>query len=65
VKYFATADLTELMGDRAWLSKMTTAISQHWQKKNQRKQILRNNQFPGSRPPMSGEELTLAEAKKG
>jgi hypothetical protein len=37
VKYFATADLIGLMEDRTWLSKATTAISQHWQEKNQRK----------------------------
>ena len=37
VKYFATVDLIALMDDRAWLAKMTIAISQHWQRKNGRK----------------------------
>jgi hypothetical protein len=33
-KYFATADLLEIAKDRAWLIKMTTAITTHWQKQN-------------------------------
>jgi hypothetical protein len=33
-KYFATADLVEIAKDRAWLTKMTTAINTHWHKKN-------------------------------
>lgn len=37
VKYFATAELIELMEDRAWLAKVTNALTQHWQKKNERK----------------------------
>jgi len=65
VKYFATAELIELMGDRAWLAKMTTALGQHWQKKNHRKQSVHTNHFPGSRPPMSGETTKLAEEKIG
>ena len=36
-KYFATADLLELLKDRAWLVKMTNTISQHWQKQNAKK----------------------------
>lgn len=36
VKYFAAIDLLELMEDRAWLTKVTAAINQHWQKKNHR-----------------------------
>jgi hypothetical protein len=37
VKYFATAELIELMEDRAWLAKLTNAVTQHWWKMNQRK----------------------------
>src|ERR1700693_981884 len=37
VKYFATAELIELMEDRVWLAKLTNAVTQHWQKKNQLK----------------------------
>ena len=37
VKYFATAELLELMADRIWLAKVTNAVNQHWQKKNHRK----------------------------
>lgn len=37
VKYFATAELIELMGDRAWLAKVTNTVTQYWQKKNRGK----------------------------
>jgi len=36
VKYFATADLLEQMKERNWLGRVTTTISQRWQKKNDR-----------------------------
>ena len=36
-KYFATVDVLELMKDKAWLVKVTNAISQHWQHQNARK----------------------------
>ena len=34
VKYFAADDVLELAKDRTWLAKVTSAINQHWQKKN-------------------------------
>lgn len=34
IKFFATADLLERSKDRTWLVRMSTAIYQHWQKKN-------------------------------
>ena len=37
VKFFATADIMELLKDRPWLARMTNAITQHWHKKNERK----------------------------
>src|SRR5260370_42597272 len=37
IKFFATAELIELMKDRAWLVKMTTAINTQWQKQNGKK----------------------------
>jgi hypothetical protein len=37
VKYFATSELVQLLEDRTWLAKVTNAITQHWQKKNQRR----------------------------
>jgi len=37
VKYFATADVLAWMADRAWLAKVTNAVSQFWQKKNAHK----------------------------
>jgi hypothetical protein len=36
-KYFSTADVLETAKDRAWLVKMSNAISQHWQHHNARK----------------------------
>jgi hypothetical protein len=39
VKYFAAAEIIELTKDRAWLAKMTNAVSQHWKQKNQRKAV--------------------------
>ena len=37
VKYFATVELVERMEDRVWLSKLTNAVTQYWQQRNQRK----------------------------
>lgn len=37
VKFFATAEIVSLAQDRQWLAKMTSAISRHWQTRNQRK----------------------------
>ena len=46
VKYFATAEVLELVGDRTWLAKVTNAVNQYWQKKNQRKSDRFQEQFP-------------------
>jgi hypothetical protein len=40
VKYFATAELIELMQGQAWLAKLTNAVTQHWQKKNQHQRAI-------------------------
>lgn len=37
VKFFSTADVLELTRDRAWLVKVTNAVTQHWQTKNRAK----------------------------
>jgi hypothetical protein len=34
VKYFAASESLEPVQDRAWLTKVTNALKQHWQKKN-------------------------------
>ena len=34
IKFFSRAEVTEFDKDRAWLAKMTQAISQHWHKRN-------------------------------
>jgi len=36
IKFFSTAEVTEMAKDRAWLAKMTQTISQHWHKRNVR-----------------------------
>lgn len=37
IKYFATAELLELVKDRSFLAKMTNTVSRYWQTKNSRK----------------------------
>ncbi len=37
IKFFATADVLELVKDRAWLSKVTHTINQHWHRQNARR----------------------------
>lgn len=37
VKYFATVEVLEHAKDRAWLAKVTNAVSHHWKQKNQHK----------------------------
>lgn len=39
VKYFATVEVLEHTKDRAWLAKITNAVSQHWKEKNQLKSV--------------------------
>lgn len=36
VKYFAATDILAASKDPAWLSKLTFALGQHWQRKNRR-----------------------------
>jgi hypothetical protein len=40
IKFFAASELLELVKDRTWLVKMTTAVNQHWHKQNARKKNL-------------------------
>ena len=37
VRFFSTADMLEVSRGRAWLVKMTSAVSQHWQRQNVRR----------------------------
>jgi hypothetical protein len=37
VKFFATADVLDLARDRAWLVKVTNAVSHHWRGQNERR----------------------------
>jgi hypothetical protein len=34
VKFFATVEVLESAQERSWLTKITNALNQHWQKKN-------------------------------
>ena len=43
IKFFATADLLELVKDRNWLVRVTSTINQHWHKQNARKKSLALN----------------------
>jgi hypothetical protein len=42
-KYFATVDILETLKDRSWLTKLTNAINQHWQRQNARKKTIALN----------------------
>jgi hypothetical protein len=57
IKFFATADILELLKDRSWLAKMTQTISQHWHKRNVRQNSHSRNGSPNGLTPL------LAEAK--
>jgi hypothetical protein len=37
IKFFAMADIQDLLKARSWLSKMTNVINQHWHRQNSRK----------------------------
>lgn len=39
VKYFAAVEVLEHAKDRAWLAKITNAVSRHWKLKNQHKLV--------------------------
>jgi hypothetical protein len=36
IKFFCTAEVLELLKDRAWLTKVTNTINQHWHRQNAR-----------------------------
>jgi hypothetical protein len=59
IKFFAAADLLELVKDRAWLTKVTNAINQHWQRQNARK---KNRSVNGSQNSYSSPvEVSVAD----
>ena len=37
IKFFAAAELLDLIKDRGWLVKVTNAVNSHWKEKNARK----------------------------
>jgi hypothetical protein len=58
-KYFAAADVLEMMKDRSWLAKVTNTISQHWQKQNLGK---RDKALNGQRNGLSEMEFADKQA---
>jgi hypothetical protein len=56
IKFFATADVLELSRDRAWLVKVTNAVTSHWQRRN----LYRKNRPP--KPGAGGESTSQALA---
>jgi hypothetical protein len=58
IKFFATADLLELAKDRAWLLKVTNAVSQHWQRQN----VRRKGRSAGSSQNSQSAVVSLAAA---
>jgi hypothetical protein len=53
IKFFATGEVLELVGDRSWLAKMTNTINQHWRKKNARKNGHSGNVFENGHPQLA------------
>ena len=43
IKFFATADVLDLVKDRSWLAKITNIIGQHWHKRNMRQKTHSRN----------------------
>jgi hypothetical protein len=39
-KYFAAVEVAERAADLKWLAEATKALARHWQRKNQRKQVM-------------------------
>lgn len=46
IKFFAAADVLELVKDRNWLVKVTTAINRHWHQQNARRKTRPANGSP-------------------
>jgi hypothetical protein len=59
VKFFAAAELVELMKDRTWLAKVTNALNQHWQRKNAAKKNLLADGLPGKYSSSVGVPMAL------
>lgn len=56
-KFFATAEVVEQAKDRAWIAKVTNAVSLHWKHKNARKSANQTRELPRER--VSGEQLVV------
>jgi hypothetical protein len=56
-KFFATEEVMEQARVRAWLAKVTNAVSPHWKEKNARKLANQTRELP--REHVSGEQLAV------
>jgi hypothetical protein len=54
VKFFAASELLEQVQDRTWLTKITNALNQHWQRKNAAKKNCPVNVTPSGYVTASG-----------
>jgi hypothetical protein len=61
VKFFATAELVELMKERNWLTRVTVAINQHWHRKNAHSKL----RTPKSSPVEPAATLDFYQASNG
>ena len=61
IKFFATADVLDLLKDRSWLAKITNIIGQHWHKRNMRQKSHSRNGSRNSHSPL----LNLSTAASG
>ncbi len=52
IKYFATADVLELIRDRSWLAKITNTVNQHWHRQNARKKCHSPNGAQNGQPAL-------------
>jgi hypothetical protein len=59
IKFFSTAEVTELAKDRACLAKITQIISQHWHKKNVRQKGHAGNGEHNGSALDSGQKLSV------
>jgi hypothetical protein len=59
IKFYSAADVLELSKDRAWLTKVSNVIYQHWHRHNARK---KERIFPGDRESAATEFPSAAAA---
>jgi len=58
IKFFATADVSELLKDRSWLTKVTNTINEHWHRQTARKKDLAVNDLQNGHAPLHSDSRT-------